>query len=111
MGDQRASSGGDRQEDQDHGPEGGDSRESAACRARALSRPRSQTAEQGFLTVSDLRRGAAIENLPAAGKGFPLLVVYQPRQGARQGAMTVLQHRGKRVLGGNTFVLRRAKTK
>ena len=63
------------------------------------------------MTVSDLRRGAAIENLPAAGKGFPLLVVYQPRQGARQGAMTVLQHRGKRVLGGNTFVLRRAKTK
>jgi hypothetical protein len=65
---------------------------------------------RAFFTVADLRRGAAIENLPAAGKGFPLLFVCQPRQGAVQGAMTVVQTRSKRVLGGNTFVLRRAKT-
>ena len=63
----------------------------------------------GFFTVSDLRRGASIEGFPSATKGFPLLLVCQPGQGARRGSLTIVQQRGKRVLGGNTFVLRRAR--
>jgi hypothetical protein len=63
---------------------------------------------RGFFDVSDPRRGAAIEGLPAASKGFPLLIVCEPRRGAPEGALIVLQERGNRVLGGNTFVLRRA---
>jgi hypothetical protein len=81
-----------------------------AALERFLGRKPKAAESKGFFTVSDLRRGATIENLPAAGKSFPLLIVCQPRQGARQGAMTVLQHRGKRVVGGNTFVLQRKKT-
>jgi photosystem II stability/assembly factor-like uncharacterized protein len=62
----------------------------------------------GFFTLSDAGRGATIENLPSSRKGFPLLVVCQPRRTAEAGAMTVAQERGERVLGGNTFVLRQA---
>jgi photosystem II stability/assembly factor-like uncharacterized protein len=60
-----------------------------------------------FFTLSDSRKGATIENLPAASKGFPLLLFCQPRTNATKTSLTVLQQRGKRVLGGNTFVLRR----
>ena len=56
-----------------------------AALERFLGRKPKAAESKGFFTVSDLRRGAAIENLPAAGKGFPLLIVYQPRQGAAQG--------------------------
>ena len=47
-----------------------------------------------------------IENLPAAAKGFRVLMMCHARQRARKGTITVRQERGKRILGGNTFVLR-----
>ena len=81
-----------------------------AALERFLGRAPKAAETKAFFTLSDARRGATIENLPAASKRFPLLIVCQPRQAARAGAMTVIQHRGKKVLGGNTFVLRRAKT-
>jgi len=79
-----------------------------AALERFLGRRPKAGETKGFFTVSDARRGATVEDLPAAGKSFPLLIVCQPRQGAPEGAMTFVQERGKRVLGGNTFVLRRA---
>ena len=75
---------------------------------RFLGRKPTAAETKGFFTLADARSGAVIENLPAASKSFPLLIVCQPRQGAREGAMTFLQQRGEQVLGGNTFVLRRA---
>jgi hypothetical protein len=75
---------------------------------RFLGRPPKAAETKAFFTLSDPRGGATIENLPAASKSFPLLIVCQPRQGAAKGAMTIIQERGKRVIGGNTLILRRA---
>ena len=74
-----------------------------------LGRAPTSRETSGFFTLSDPGRGATIDNLPRSSKGFPLLVVCQPRRTAEAGAMTVAQERGERVLGGNTFVLRRAR--
>jgi photosystem II stability/assembly factor-like uncharacterized protein len=76
--------------------------------AKFLGRKPSAAETKHFFTLSDVRRGARIENLPAASKGFPLLIACQPRQRAAPSPLTVVQERGKRVLGGNTFVLQRA---
>jgi hypothetical protein len=80
-----------------------------AALERFLGRKPKAGETNAFFTLSDSRRGAKVENLPTTTKRFPLLIVCQPRQGARKGPITILQHRGKRVLGGNTFVLRQAK--
>ncbi|HEX7310797.1 MAG TPA: hypothetical protein VF232_06415, partial [Gaiellaceae bacterium] len=77
-----------------------------AALERFLHRKPKVAETKGFFTLGDSRRGGLIERLPAA-KGFPLLMVCQPRKGAEEGSLTVFQQRGKKVLGGNTFVLRR----
>jgi photosystem II stability/assembly factor-like uncharacterized protein len=80
-----------------------------AALARFLRRQPTARELAAFFVVSDVRRGGAIENLPASARGFPLRVVLQPRAAAAPGSLTIVQERGRRVLGGNTFVLRRAR--
>jgi hypothetical protein len=73
---------------------------------RFLGRRPKAAETKAFFTLSTPGRGATIENLPAAAKGFRVLMMCHARQRARKGTITVRQERGRRILGGNTFVLR-----
>jgi len=88
----------------------------------ALTRPDIETLEQFLqrrVTDSELRHfyalarpheGAVIRNIPTIEEGFPVLFLTRVQRPARQGSFTIVQMVESRVMGGNTFFLRRTRS-
>ena len=76
---------------------------------RFLRRKVKQSEVKAFYALTNPRKGAIIRKIPSIGKGFPVLFLCQLKQLAKPGSFTIVQKVGRKVIGGNTFVLRRTK--
>jgi hypothetical protein len=75
-----------------------------------LHRPVRESELQHFYALARPREGAMIRNIPAIEEGFPVLFLYRVQRPARPGSFTIIQTVQERVIGGNTFILRLARS-
>ncbi len=68
--------------------------------------PEPQPDVKNFFVLATPEKGAEIRKIPALKAGFPLYLVWEPKDSAKPGTLSILQMVGQRVIGGNTFVLR-----
>ncbi len=76
---------------------------------RFLKRDVKKSELNAFYIVASPRRGAMIRKIPNIQKGFPLLFLCQSQRLAKSGSFTIIQNVGRKVIGGNTFILRGTK--
>jgi len=74
-----------------------------------LRRKVTKAETKNFFTLTEARRGAVIENVPSLKEGFQLRLVHHAADQAQEGTFHIIQTVGQTVVGGNTFVLRKAK--
>ena len=74
-----------------------------------LRRKVTKAETKNFYTLTEARRGAVIENVPSLKEGFQLRLVHHATDQAEEGTFHIIQTVGQTVVGGNTFVLRKAK--
>src|SRR6266850_1122368 len=71
-----------------------------------LNRVPTKSELNGFLALSEPKRGAELSQIPTLKGGFPLRLVWQASKTAVPGTLHLIQSAGETIIGGNTFVLR-----
>src|SRR6266850_1406123 len=71
-----------------------------------LNREPTKSELNGFLALSEPKRGAELSQIPTLKGGFPLRLVWQASKTAVPGTLHLIQSAGETIIGGNTFVLR-----